>query len=188
MQIGPDLVAKVVLIGWVASEFIFRRAESARGMKPGPADRGTSIQILIAYLISAALMIAGLWAGLPEVDPSWCWGGVVVALAGLGLRWWSMAVLGRFYSRTLLIADGHELIETGPYRYVRHPGYLGSLMVWVGVGMALAPLAIDLLIAVILVVTYLRRITHEEAMLVEALGEPYQAYQKRTFKVLPPVL
>jgi protein-S-isoprenylcysteine O-methyltransferase len=47
-----------------------------------------------------------------------------------------MRALGRFYSRTLCTSSEQVVMESGPYRVIRHPGYLGSIMVWTGFGVA----------------------------------------------------
>jgi phosphonate transport system substrate-binding protein len=64
------------------------------------------------------------------------WAGVVLAAAGLVLRAWGMRTLGEAYSRTLRTTTAQRLVTTGPYRWVRHPGYLGSVSVWVGASLA----------------------------------------------------
>ena len=58
--------------------------------------------------------------------------GIVLQASGLGVRVWAMGTLGRAYSRTLRVDDDQGVVETGPYRLVRHPGYAGSLLVWLG--------------------------------------------------------
>ncbi len=64
------------------------------------------------------------------------WLGLVIMLLGLGLRVWSMRVLGAYYSRTLRVTDTQVIVTQGPYRIVRHPGYLGTILLWVGSGRA----------------------------------------------------
>ena len=58
--------------------------------------------------------------------------GVVLFVAGLLLRWWAIIVLGRFFTVDVSIAEGHELIESGPYRFIRHPSYTGALLAFLG--------------------------------------------------------
>jgi protein-S-isoprenylcysteine O-methyltransferase Ste14 len=64
------------------------------------------------------------------------WVGVALMVGGLALRWWASAVLGGFYTSTLRLAKGQQIINEGPYRLVRHPGYAGVLVPWVGAGLA----------------------------------------------------
>ena len=96
-----------------------------------------------------------------------------------------MIVLGRLYTRTLVTTADQAVVRSGPYRVVRHPGYLGSLMAWTGAALVLAPLPIAGLISAVLMLAYLRRVHHEERMLVNRLGSAYAAYRLRTWRLIP---
>lgn len=56
--------------------------------------------------------------------------------AGLVVRAWAARILGRFYTRTLRIAEDQPIIRRGPYRLVRHPGYAADLLLWLGLRLA----------------------------------------------------
>ena len=105
--------------------------------------------------------------------------------AGLALRAWAMTTLGRDYTRTLRTEDDQQLVDRGPYRLVRHPGYTGSLLVWVGYALGLGSWVGVAITAVLLVSVYMWRITAEEALLSRALGERYTEYQRRTKRLVP---
>lgn len=110
--------------------------------------------------------------------------GLVLLVAGGVLRIWPIFVLGRRFSGLVAIQPGHELVTRGPYRYVRHPSYLGAVITvvgWVllfrsGVGLVAAALGVRLLIA---------RIDSEEALLAAQFGSTYDAYRGRTWRLLP---
>src|SRR5437870_11885055 len=68
--------------------------------------------------------------------PAVAWIGVAVGALGLFLRLWAMLTLRERYTRTLLIHANHTIERGGPYRFVRHPGYLGSMMTLNGIGLA----------------------------------------------------
>jgi hypothetical protein len=55
--------------------------------------------------------------------------------AGIALRWYSIWYLGRFFTVDVAIAAGHRLIDTGPYRRIRHPAYTGELLAFLGLGL-----------------------------------------------------
>src|ERR1700722_10190375 len=85
------------------------------------------------------------------------------------------------------IAAGHRLIDTGPYRFVRHPSYTGALMAFFGLALCLAnwvSLAV-MLIPVLLV--FLRRMHVEEDALLQAFGNQYRDYMRRTKRLIPAV-
>jgi protein-S-isoprenylcysteine O-methyltransferase len=111
--------------------------------------------------------------------------GVCVFAAGLVLRTYSIIYLGRFFTLNVAIATDHRLIDSGPYRFIRHPAYTGGLMLCFGFGLSIG----NWLSVVIIVVPTLAacwwRMKIEEAALLEALGEPYRRYMKRTKRLVP---
>jgi protein-S-isoprenylcysteine O-methyltransferase len=106
-------------------------------------------------------------------------------VGGMGLRYWASRVLGRFYTRTLRVAGDQELVERGPYRMIRHPGYSAALLLWAGAGLATVNGLAAAVLMLVMLGSYLYRIRCEEAMLLASLGTPYQSYMKRTWKLVP---
>ena len=111
--------------------------------------------------------------------------GLGLFLLGLALRWYSIFYLGRFFTTNVAIAPDHRLIETGPYRFVRHPSYTGSMLMVIGFGWCLGNLAAMLTIAVCFFIAVLSRIRVEEDALTGAFGEQYIAYCKKTKRLIP---
>ncbi len=111
--------------------------------------------------------------------------GLVLFIAGLIIRWIAIIHLGRFFTVNVAIAEDHQLITTGPYRYVRHPSYTGTLLIFLGFG--LCTLNVYSLAAIFLPITaaFLWRMYVEEAALKQAFGEHYQAYATTTPRLLP---
>jgi protein-S-isoprenylcysteine O-methyltransferase Ste14 len=110
---------------------------------------------------------------------------VGVMAAGLVLRAWSMRALGPYYSRTLRTSSDQVVVESGPYRVIRHRGYLGSIMVWTGFGAASGCAAAALGVAALMGAAYSRRIAAEEDMLTGKLGVAYAEYSQRTKRLIP---
>jgi protein-S-isoprenylcysteine O-methyltransferase Ste14 len=111
--------------------------------------------------------------------------GIALMLAGIALRQYSMAVLGKFFTFDVAVDSGHALVETGPYRYVRHPSYTGALLTLFGFGLALGNWAGLATALFCLAFAYTYRIRVEEAALSAALGEPYKEYVGRTWRLVP---
>ena len=86
-----------------------------------------------------------------------------------------------------MIQEGHRLVTSGPYRYVRHPGYAGSLLAALGIGVALGNLLSLAAMFLLPLVALLRRIAVEEAALEAALGERYREYARSTRRLVPGV-
>ncbi|MEP6883860.1 MAG: isoprenylcysteine carboxylmethyltransferase family protein [Gammaproteobacteria bacterium] len=113
--------------------------------------------------------------------------GIVVFVAGLAIRWYAIVRLGRFFTVNVAIAADHRLIDTGPYRLVRHPSYTGALMAFLGLGLCLANwLSLVVIVAPILLV-FLRRMHIEEAALLQAFGDQYRDYMRRTKRLIPAI-
>ncbi len=164
-----------------------RRASRAPSTR---LDRG-SHRLLWAIIVGS--IIAGHLAGLSNVGPTllprlpWRWFGAGLFAAGAGLRWWSIVHLGRFFSVDVAIACDHRVVETGPYRVVRHPSYTGLLLQCAGLGVVLGT---ALSLFVIIVPTFLvlcHRIRVEERALLANFGKDYEVYTRRTKRLLPGV-
>jgi len=178
------LAGYVGLGGFLALEATTRQPGEASSLEASSDDAGTTTLILNAYGAALALPVVGrvVRAGrLPNwVQPA----GLVVELTGLGLRWWSMSTLKASYSRTLRNAQEDTLIDDGPYAVVRHPGYLGSILTWVGFSLTSASGPTLVAVSGMLGVAYRRRIAAEEALLVRDLPG-YSEYTQRTSRLIP---
>ena len=106
-------------------------------------------------------------------------------LMGMALRWYSASVLGKYFTFDVAIQSGQVLIEVWPYRYVRHPSYSGALMTLLGFGLALGNWVGLAAALSCLGFAYVYRIPIEEAALTLALGEAYEQYTKRTWRLVP---
>lgn len=168
-----------------ALEAVAREPGEASDLAATESDQGTTRQIVAAYGLAAGLspVLRRLRAGrLPPVSGP---AGVGVMAAGLALRAWSMRTLGAYYSRTLRTTSDQQVVEYGPYRVIRHPGYLGSIMVWTGFAVTSGSAAAALGVAALMGNAYSRRIASEEAMLTGRLGSAYAEYSQRTTRLIP---
>lgn len=111
--------------------------------------------------------------------------GIAFMLAGTALRFYSMSVLGRFFTYHVAVHAKQTVVEVGPYHYIRHPSYTGALMIFVGLGLALGNWAGLLALLACVGIAYAYRISVEESVLAAALGEPYQQYMRRTRRLVP---
>src|SRR6202035_958587 len=111
--------------------------------------------------------------------------GFVLFLLCFVLRWWAIIHLGRFFTVNVAIHAGHHLVDTGPYRYLRHPSYTGALLMVFGFVCSFAHWASMLIIVGSCLSVILYRVRIEEAALLEGLGEPYRDYCRRTKRLIP---
>lgn len=110
--------------------------------------------------------------------------GIVVTALGVALAIWARLHLGENWSATVTVKAGHELIESGPYRTVRHPIYTGMLVATAGSVLALGQ-ARGLLALVIIGVGFYFKARKEERYMLSEFAEKYQAYARRTGMLLP---
>jgi protein-S-isoprenylcysteine O-methyltransferase Ste14 len=111
--------------------------------------------------------------------------GSVVVLTGLIIRITSIIELRQQFTYTVNKIENHELIETGLYRIIRHPGYLGQLIIFLGISVCLSNWLSVLLMIIPVVCGYLYRINVEEKFMAEQLGQKYLNYRKRTKRLIP---
>ena len=104
---------------------------------------------------------------------------------GIVLRWYSIFYLGRFFTVNVAIHPGHRVIDSGPYRFIRHPSYTGSLLTVVAFALTLHNWASFLILVVPCVSAVLWRIHIEESALTEALKPQYANYVTRTKRLIP---
>ena len=111
--------------------------------------------------------------------------GVTLIWAGILFRFWSVQKLGRFFRSKVVIQQEHELIKTGPYKYIRNPSYTGTLVTVLGFGIGIGNwLSIIVLLATGFI-SFVRRIAIEDRALTERFGKHYEEYRKRTWALLP---
>lgn len=111
--------------------------------------------------------------------------GVATTLAGLAIRVLSMLSLKQYFTYSVAQTEHHPLIEAGLYRIIRHPGYLGQLMVFAGISIALSNWLAVLLMMAPIVIGYGYRIRVEENFMIEHMGASYLSYRNRTRRLIP---
>jgi protein-S-isoprenylcysteine O-methyltransferase Ste14 len=110
--------------------------------------------------------------------------GLAAECAGLALAIWARRILGRNWSGEITIKADHELIRSGPYGIIRHPIYTALLAMYAGTAIVSGRMH-GLLGLVVGIIAYLRKTRMEEANLVAAFGEKYDAYRKDTWALIP---
>jgi protein-S-isoprenylcysteine O-methyltransferase Ste14 len=111
--------------------------------------------------------------------------GVILILSGVALRWYAIWTLGTYFTRDVAVSAEQKIVQTGPYRSIRHPAYSGTFLTMLGVGLAMTNWAslLALLICVFLGHTY--RVSVEEKALSQTIGQPYIEYMHHTKRFIP---
>ena len=164
---------------------VTRRSRSRTGTRQ---DRGTLrvLWIVIMISIGAGVFIAGnSRAGALPDRKLFSVAGVLLFAAGLIFRWWAIITLGRFFTVDVTIEKDHDLVERGPFRWVRHPSYTGVLLAFVGWALTLGNWVAMLVVLMPIFIAFIRRMNVEEEALSQALGARYREYMKRTKRLVP---
>jgi protein-S-isoprenylcysteine O-methyltransferase Ste14 len=111
--------------------------------------------------------------------------GVICAVVSFKLRWAAIAALGRFWSLHVEIRDNHEFVQSGPFRWVRHPTYLSMVLELAAFGLICSAWYMLLFIPFVFIPALILRLRLEEPALVQKFGPAYTDYQRRVPMLLP---
>ena len=187
----PTLVFVVVMVCW----FVFAGAFILRQKPPGPPDqkrdRGSLIGVALQGMSYGIVWGVHRESFTPIVagnGPIAIAASVLAILAAVGSVWLVMSAvktLGKEWSVTARLVEGHKLATSGAYGYVRHPIYTGMLGMLVATGLAISHwVALLAALAIFLVGTIIRG-RSEEKLLREAFGEQYENYAQRVPAIVP---
>jgi protein-S-isoprenylcysteine O-methyltransferase Ste14 len=180
------LIAAVV---WISVEATLILRDGLSGKGTTTLDRRSRLYNTIS--LNLALCLPPIICWLPSLKfagfqaPVALRAGIVIMCSGFLLRHWSIYILGKYFRTTIELEKEHKVVQTGPYKYIRHPSYSGMILFCIGYGL-LAQNWLSLVAAVLFpTVSLLYRIKIEEAALVQGLGFEYEQYQKKTKRLVP---
>lgn len=113
------------------------------------------------------------------------WIGLALMLGGRVLRLWAQRQMGRLFVGELAVQKGHRVVQTGPYRWIRHPAYTGGTLSAIGIGLALSTWLGALVAGGVLIGSYITRIPREESLLLQEMGDDYRNYMAQTKRFVP---
>jgi len=143
------------------------------------------VQFLALICVGLAIPANAFGVGLIRASVWLNITGVVLMTFGLLVRIYSMRILGSHYSSILFVNEGQPLITRGIYGVIRHPIYLGDLILFVAAGGAVGNYIVLSVVSVTAVSAYIVRIHHEERMMIDSYGDAYVAYRKGTRRLIP---
>lgn len=174
-------IASALLIYWARIAELNKRREVERGA----IRENLTLRLFVAV---GSLMLLGsiaeqLWHRTP-FSAAWFAAGWVMALASFALRRRAIRELGKMWSLHVEIREQHQLVTSGPYRWVRHPAYTSMILELSALGLLLHSAYTSALVAILFIPTLFARIRIEEAALSKQV-RGYSEYQRTTPALLP---
>jgi protein-S-isoprenylcysteine O-methyltransferase Ste14 len=183
-------IFSIVILIWLLSELIGGRIIPSLKRGGSTVQKKTSARGLNAISVIAWIAVFTASTNFAKNDiamlPSWVYYvGIAFMLAGIAFRQWAIAVLGRYFSGVIGVQKEQKVVQTGPYRLIRHPSYTGHLLMMVGIGLAVQSWGAVLAVLLIFGLAYGHRMLVEEKVLISEIGNSYVEYMKRTKRVIP---
>jgi protein-S-isoprenylcysteine O-methyltransferase len=176
----------LIVIGLLGS--LFQPQYNPFRPAPDNKDRGTANQIIWSVYVTQLAAI--LEASYMRYPASVSWSALttialLLMIAGLLIRTWAVFTLGGYFTWHITVEKNQRVVKSGPYAYIRHPGYLGALITYVSTPLFLHAWISLAVCAIILPAAFVRRIYHEEAELKRELGSEYESYSESVKRLFP---
>lgn len=182
-----NLIFIVVYVIWMASEVWLNRAMRSGEMDKQKTDRHTLLLIwgtIIVCIVLGVEVASHTHYRIAESN--------VVSYAGLGLivlgillRFMVVRSLGKQFTVDVTIRRDHQLKQNNFYKYIRHPSYLASWISFIGFGLSLNNWISLLVVAIPVLIAFIRRMDVEEQVLIQHFGQAYLDYKRHTKRLIP---
>mgnify|MGYP004707330015 CR=1 FL=1 len=190
LPIAPVIAAAWIVFGlyWWWGWLRVKRAARSEPLLPRLLKYWLPLAIAVAF-IGPERWFHGGWLGERMYPASTIIAvvGVLLTVSGVAFACWARYVLGRNWSSVVQVKQDHELIQSGPYRWVRHPIYTGRLLALLGTAVAIGegrgPLCV-----VIVAVSFWFKLRLEERWMRDNVGATYEQYMRRTKALIPGLL
>ena len=181
----------IVCLIWLIPEIIGMPRQMAKVSRKTASvtDRGSLIILIGLQWIGLFLNFLFGWlfpmAAIPWQRTALFILGLILMLAGVALRWYSIWTLGRYFTRDVAVSADQQVVQRGPYHLIRHPAYTGTLLTMLGVGLVVTNWASIAILLICIFVGHLYRVNVEEQALIQAISQPYIEYMRRTRRFIP---
>lgn len=183
-----DYLFIVVGLSWVVCESIIASVKRANRKSSEVMDKYSEMILnLVTYssLIIGFALARSKYFSFAKQGDIITWFGLAIVLSGIAIRLRAIYSLRKFFTVNIAILNDHELMTAGIYRFIRHPAYLGVIIAFVGMGLAIGNLLSLMAMVLPVMLVFLWRIHIEEKMLISAFPRDYPAYQKKSWRLLP---
>lgn len=168
---------------WLITWLRVRRTKAAEARS---SRLGTILPLFVAFflLFDTRTAIGPLALRFLPEDVRIAWVGISLTTLGAAIAIWARYCLGEFWSARVMLKEGHRIIRSGPYAFVRHPIYTGMLTAAIGTSLVVGEWR-AIVAVVILLITHSLKALREEALLTAEFGDEYSVYRRSTGFLFP---
>jgi protein-S-isoprenylcysteine O-methyltransferase Ste14 len=181
------IIFLIVSALWLSSELmIMLLVRSKKNSQDHDAGSLRWLNITIYTCVTIAVCCGFLGIGHVHTKiPFLHWIGVCVIVIGLVVRWTAIMTLRKFFTANIVIQSDHQIIRNGIYRFLRHPSYSGSIVSFLGLGLAFSNWISITVLVIPITFAFIKRSRLEEKALLSAFGEEYERYRKTSWVLFP---
>ena len=173
----PEMAGMLRQMGKVSRREAVSQDRGSLGILLGLQWTGLALNFLLAWLLPQAAI---LWQ-----RTTLYFLGLSAILLGVALRWYAIRVLGGYFNHVVVVMKDQQVIQLGPYRYIRHPAYSGTFLTMLGVGLVTTNWASLIVLLLFVFLGHIQRVRVEEKALIRTIGQPYIEYMRRTKRFVP---
>lgn len=177
-------------VAWISSELYLNRFARSGNIEKQKKDNGSEWMLWLAAIASVTVAsLISLYSNLAITSNEILfYFPPTIMMAGIIFRFIAVRQLGKFFTVDVVLQKDHQLIQSGLYKYLRHPSYTGALITFTGFGLSLNHWISFFLVFLSALISFNIRMTLEENALISLFGDSYYEYKKRTWRVFPFVL
>lgn len=140
---------------------------------------------LIGLFYAAFDFASEHWTRMYSLEPAIVYTGIILFIISCVERWWGFRAIGKYFNPRIAVYEGHQLTASGPYRYIRHPLYLGVMLNQIAIPMVLSSWGGLIIVFVAILPALIYRIKLEEDFLIKHFGDRYRDYMSITKRLIP---
>jgi protein-S-isoprenylcysteine O-methyltransferase Ste14 len=186
LLVGGAYLIGVVVIYWFRKERFWGPRAGGAMLKEEHDDR--SFWLIVIGMIAAFFLPPLEYIFIPAVIPRAEWlevTGLTLIVLGTALFIWARRTLGKFYSGHVSVVAGQPLVQSGPYRFIRHPAYAGYFLMSFGIALGYSSLLGCTAVILLLLPATIYRLRLEDKLLAEHFGEEFKQYAATTKCLIP---
>jgi protein-S-isoprenylcysteine O-methyltransferase Ste14 len=182
-ETASEAIAALFVVGWIAAALWADRTVAALPSREQRPLYGAGV-VFVAAVVAAAWLLPALRVRMWPAAEVFNWAMVAFLVAGCAVCAWARVHLGRLWSGGVVLKEGHRVVDTGPYGFVRHPIYSGAFVAMVAFA-AIRARPTGLLMSLGFIAFFALKSRLEERLLLREFGAAYEDYQRRVPRLVP---